>query len=197
MPMSDICKISDGDFFTQTLRVGEITSHSWEYCRQLCVGKKVLHVGCSDYPIFNAQTNMHLYLSKYTSELIGCDTNGIDLMKQHYCGKYYDSIDEVVDAKECFDVILVPNILEHLQNVGLMINALFKIKFKTLFVLVPNYSIYTQSKYENGFFTERIHPDHFAWYSPFTLWNLFQKYTDDCELNFFDNQNMISITINK
>ncbi len=40
---------------------------------------------------------------------------------------------------------------------------------------------------------------HYAWYSPYTLWNLFRKPIEEagatCELNFFDNKNMISILI--
>ena len=192
--------VSAGDFFTQKLKVGEVKEHSHEYCRKLCVGKKVLHIGCSDYPIFDPKTNMHLYLTPpYTSELHGCDPNGIDTLRQHYNGIYYNSISDVVDDKEWYDTILVPNVIEHLVNPGLMAEELFAIKFRTLFVLVPNYSISSQATYENGIFTEKIHPDHFCWYSPYTLYNLFKKPIERTgatfEMNFFDNGNMISILI--
>lgn len=30
------------DFFTQKLKVGDLSTHSWEYCKQLCIDKKVL-----------------------------------------------------------------------------------------------------------------------------------------------------------
>lgn len=191
-----ICKISDGDFFTQKLVVGEVAEHSWEYCKKLSVGKKVLHIGCSDYPIFNKESNMHLYLAAFAKELHGCDIDGIEQLKEHYNGIYFNSIQ---DADREYDVILVPNIIEHLINPGLMVKELFKIKFKQMFVLVPNYSVSNQAIYENGIFTERIHTDHYAWYSPYTLWNLFRKPMEmagaTCEMNFFDNKNMISILI--
>jgi len=189
-------EISAGDFFTQKLQVGDIQTHSWAYCSDLCMDKKVLHIGCSDYPIFNLGTNMHLKLVDFASELHGCDPNGLEELKGYYDGIYFKDIAEV-DRE--YDVVLVPNIIEHLENPGALLKELFKIKFKQMFVLVPNYSIYTQASYQEGVFTERIHPDHFAWYSPYTLWNLFKKYMEalGCtyELNFFDNGSMISILI--
>ena len=192
-----IATVSEGDFFTQTLTVGDVLSHSWEYCRKLSVGKKVLHIGCSDYPIFNPKTNMHLYLTPpCTKELHGCDPNGIKQLQEHYSGTYFNAVEE---ADREYDVILVPNIIEHLTNPGLMVEQLFKIKFKTLFVLVPNYSVSSQATYEKGIFTERIHPDHYAWYSPYTLWNLFRKPIEKanatCAMNFLDDKKMISILI--
>lgn len=193
------CKISDGDFFTQTLKVGENADHSWEYCSKLCKGKVVLHIGCSDYPIFNKDGNLHIHLSNITSRLEGCDTNGIDEMRKHYNGVYYENIESVVSSRQEYDVILMPNIIEHLVNPNQMVEQIFKIKFRELFVLVPNYSVSVQATYENGIFTERIHPDHYAWYSPYTLWNLFKDYIEiskaTCELNFFDSKKMISICI--
>ena len=196
--MREICKISDGDFFTQTLVVGDVLEHSWDYCKFLCKDKKVLHVGCSDYPIFDVSTNLHLKLVDVASELHGCDPNGIDIMRTHYDGVYYKSVDV---AEKDYDVILVPNIIEHLENPGSLIDELFLKDFKKMFILVPNYFISEQATHVDGIFTERIHPDHFAWYSPYTLWNLFRKnidkYNCTCELNFFDNKSMISILISK
>ena len=195
----NICKISDGDFFTQKLKVGNITDHSWEYCIKLCRDKKVLHIGCSDYPLFNPETNMHIYLSKFTKELHGCDPNGIEELREHYDGKYFNDIDQVLEwGRPSYDTILVPNIIEHLKSPGQFVEQLMKIPFKAMFVLVPNYEIYTQSKYEQGIFMERIHPDHYAWYSPYTLYNLFKGHINSsmhAELNFFAGKEMIGLTL--
>ena len=193
--MSEVCKISDGDFFTQTLFVDEYNGHSWEYCKDLCIDKKVLHIGCSDFPFDNSKGTLHGYLSPIANELHGCDINGIEEMKKHYPGIYFNSIDEV---NEQYDVILVPNIIEHLNNPGLFIGKLFDISFNSMFVLVPNCSVIEQSKYDKGVFTEKIHPDHYAWYSPYTLYNLFKPYIQNTEskLIFFDNRNMIGLQIN-
>lgn len=195
------CTVSSGDFFTQKLVVGLVPEHSWLYCKQLSEGKRVLHVGCSDFPIFSKEGNMHIFLSKIASELAGCDINGIDELKGACPGKYYESIDLAVWAGREWDVVLVPNIIEHLPNPGLMVAALFKLNFNKMFVLVPNYTISEQATYADGVWTERIHPDHFAWYSPYTLWKLFSEGIKaggyECEMNFFDQKNMISILISK
>lgn len=195
--MENNVEVSAGDFFTQKLKVGDVTQHSWEYCKDLCRGQKVLHIGCSDYPIFEESTNLHIKLVYVASELHGCDLNGLDVMRKHYDGIYIKHLD-ASDAD--YDIILVPNIIEHLVNPGLMVDELFCINFKKLFVLVPNYFISEQATHIDGIFTERIHPDHYAWYSPYTIWKLFSsklssEYT--FELNFFDNKSMISILISK
>ena len=194
--MNSICETSASDYFTQKLVVGDVATHSWEYCKNLSINKKVLHVGCSDYPIFKKETNMHLYLSAFAKNLHGVDPNGTQKLREHFDGVFYKYIQR---AERDYDVILVPNVIEHLKNPGLLIKQLFLIKFTQMFVLVPNYSISSQATYENGIFTERIHPDHFSWYSPYTLFNLFRKNIEsngmNCELIFFDNKSMISILI--
>ena len=199
---------SDGDFFTQKLAVVATTAHSWDHCKYLSENKKVLHIGCSDWPIFNAKSNMHIYLKPFCNELVGVDINGLQEMQAACPGKYYSSIEELLfctTEKEEWDTVLVPNIIEHLPNPGLMVEALFRLNFKTMFILVPNYKVQEQAIYEDGIFSERIHPDHYAWYSPYTLYNLIKKPIDpttsdhqyEIKMMFFDNQNMISILITK
>lgn len=192
------------NFFKQTLKVGNIESHSWQYCKDLCAGKAVLHIGCSDWPIFSKESNMHLYLAEFCRSLVGVDKKGTDVLKKHYKeGEYFTSTYEAFKHRENYDVILVPNVLEHVRNADRMVKELFEFDFEKMFVLVPNYKVYEQSSYdsEKGEFTEMVHPDHYSWYSPYTLYNLFkyQIESHDCEveLNFFDNQQMISLLITK
>lgn len=188
--------MGEKDFFTQELKVGRVEDHSWLFCQHLCEGRKVLHVGCTDYPIFNPEGNLHIEMGKYAKELHGVDPNGTEELSKRYNGKYFKRLHE---ADSYYDVILVPNVLEHVKDAGLFIQDLFEVKFRTLFVLVPDYSISKQATYDNGIFAERIHPDHYAWYSPYTLLNLFKSQIDrghfTYELNFFDGGNMISILI--
>lgn len=199
MKINEICSVSEGNFYTQKLIVNEVSEHSWEFCKNLCTGKRTLHIGCSDYPIYAGGGNLHTFLSEFCSELVGCDTNGLDILKIEYDGIYYDSIEAVVSTNKTFDVILVPNVIEHLTNPGDMVKALFSIVFKEIFVLVPNYFISSQAKYEKGEFTEMVHPDHFAWYSPYTLLNLFReeivKKDMDCQLVFLGNKDMIGLVM--
>lgn len=190
--------VTQKDFFTQQLRVGLIADHSWAYCKKISEGKKVLHIGCSDWPIFTPDGNMHIYLKPFCRELAGCDINGLPDMNSHCPGRYMSSLDFA--EHEVWDTILVPNIIEHLPNPGAMVGDLMSTRFKTLFVLVPNYKVQEQATYADGIFTEKIHPDHYAWYSPYTLFNLFKshiKTSDTVSMNFFDNQNMISLLIER
>lgn len=196
--MNKIVEVSTPDFFTQKIKVGEVKEHSWVYCEKLCADKKVLHIGCSDFPLFTPEGNLHLHLTKFAKEIHGVDIVGLDELRKYYDGNFFD---DILSADERYDVILVPNIIEHLPNPGDMVNELFLINFQKMFVLVPNYKVFEQSTYENGIFTEKIHPDHFCWYSPYTLYNLFKKEIEaggyEYGMNFFDNQNMISILITK
>ena len=137
-------------------------------------------------------------MSDFAKDLHGCDINGIDECKKYFDGgNYYKSIEDA--GYHEYDVILAPNVIEHLENPGIMIDRLFEIKFKKLFILVPHYAISNQAQYDGQTFTERIHPDHYCWYSPYTLYKLLSKHIEyinaECEMNFFDNQNMISILI--
>ncbi len=190
------------DFFTQKLAVGNIDLHSWSFCKDLCRDKKVLHIGCSDWPIFNPKGNMHIFLSEFCKELHGVDPNGIEELIKHYPeGKYFKNLTEPMLRQTEYDVVLVPNIIEHLVNPGKIVDELFSLNFKKMFVLVPNYKVYEQATYANGIFTEKIHRDHFFWFSPYTLYNLFSKHILEVNaeetMNFFDYQNMVSALITK
>lgn len=186
------------DFFTQQVVVRSSDDHSWAYCANISKDMKVLHVGCSDWPLTSPKDSLHAELQKHCTLLHGADPNDTDIMEKEIGGVYFKT---VAEADNYYDVILVPNVLEHASNAGELIGQLLSKDFKKLFVLVPNYSIYTQAKYNDMIFTERVHPDHVAWYSPYTLLNLFRRYMnkdrDTYELAFFDGGNMISILITR
>ena len=191
--------MSEKDFFTQELKVKNVHEHSWQYCVNLCKGKKVLHVGCSDWPLTDPKNSLHRELQQHCSILHGVDDKDTDKMGKVLGGSYYKNLS---DVKEGYDVIIVPNVLEHVSNAGIFMNTLLNIGFKELFILVPNYSISHEAKYlEDGTFIEKVHPDHVAWYSPYTLSNLVRRYwysTDIIEQTmFFDGTNMVGILITR
>lgn len=203
MELSELCKQSTPDFFTQQLHVKEYPNHTWDYCTDLCKDKTVLHVGCSDWPIFNPATSLHLHLAKHCRLLYGLDPNGTDELKKHLPNsKYFDDTHHIewsYGGNFRADVILIPNVLEHVRDAEYFLEKLFEIQHKEMFILVPNYKISEQGVYENGIFTEKVHPDHYCWYSPYTLLNTVKPFIDstkkEAELLFFDNQSMIGIRI--
>jgi len=197
MKYSEIHKTSDENYFQQNLIVKESGLHTWDYCQGICgINDTILHIGCSDYPF--KEGSMHCYFLKLFKNVIGYDIKGIEKMRELCPGTYFNLIDEMIDIN--FDVVLIPNVVEHIPNPGSFVDEVFKLKFKKLFCIVPTFFISSQTKLEGSNFTEMVHPDHVCWYSPYTLLNLFskqiKKHNDDCELIFFDNKSMVAIEIN-
>jgi hypothetical protein len=147
--------------------------------KPLVEGKKVLHVGCTDYPIFNPKTNLHLKLKDLCSTLHGMDVDseGIEVLKGYYPGKYFESLKK---ADSAYDTILVPETIEHVENIALFLKEINSISAQNYIITGPNCF---HNYFKNGFkkgdkFIEMVHPDHNCWFSPYTLKNAIEKYTN-------------------
>src|SRR3569833_2807194 len=103
-------------FFTQDLNV-EIIENRLDLFKKYCNGKSVLHFGCTDYPIFNPERNLHIHLNTYVDELYGFDIDepGIQTLKKYVDKSYFSSIKEV--GNKYFDVCLIPETIEHVDNI--------------------------------------------------------------------------------
>jgi len=145
-----------------------------------CKGKKVLHIGCVDYPIFNPKNNLHISLSKLTAEIHGSDLNaeGLKILKQYVDQPYFSSLS---DATDSYDVCLIPEVLEHVDNVSLFLKDIEKIDAKLFIITAPN--AFGEFFRNLNFFksgklsAEIVHPDHNCYFSPYTLKNVIQKYS--------------------
>jgi hypothetical protein len=178
-------------FYDQTVELKQLNTDRVEWFISLCKDKKVLHIGCVDWPVFNPESNLHMTLSKHTKELVGVDTNVEGLQDLHaFCGGRY--LTELTTlGKEQFDVVLVPETIEHVLNAGdFMKQLMLFCKFKTLVITAPNAmmtepsKVWNDSKYDKlasgkCLFTEVVHPDHKCWYSPYTLMNLVKTCCDE------------------
>jgi len=145
-----------------------------------CKGKKVLHVGCTDYPIFDPNRNLHITLSKITSQIHGLDSDveGLKILKTYVNQPYFSSAREVTDS---YDVCLVPEVIEHVSDINLFLKEIEKIEASLFIFTAPNafselYSWNKMSCSKNQYI-ESVHPDHNCWFSPFTLQNCIKKYT--------------------
>lgn len=135
-------------------------------------GKRVLHVGCVDYPIFRPETNLHVYLDKFAAELHGCDTavDGIPELQRFVRGPIFGSLDEVVAREERYDAVLVPEVLEHAPDANAFLKQLFRVSARQFIVTAPNFKPqFAQSAYKDDVFEELVHPDHKCYFSPYTL----------------------------
>lgn len=161
----------------------------------LCQGKKVLHVGCNDYPLFNPATNLHLRLYKHCLQLDGFDTDtaGIAGLASLAPGNYFSDINQI---QESYDLLLIPETIEHVDNIRLFLNELSGISFKQCLITAPNAFLPNDNgNYwtTSGSYVEHVHPDHICWFSPATLSACIHKFTDwqVDELLLLDNRCMV------
>ncbi len=147
----------------------------------LCEGRRVLHMGCADSPITDVHNNLHIELQNFAQALDGFDLDekSLDILRPHIRnGRLYSNLEQITGE---YDVVLVPEVIEHVDNVKLFLEQLDKLKFRDLVITAPDafscmhrHFEYNQPASE---FVEIVHPDHNVWYTPYTLYNTLKKYT--------------------
>jgi 2-polyprenyl-3-methyl-5-hydroxy-6-metoxy-1,4-benzoquinol methylase len=153
-----------------------------------CEGKKVLHLGCTDSPVHEQQYERGRLLQQ---KLLGpcAAVTGIDIDPKSLewleatlgTGDY--RLGDIEDATfmspltaEGYEVILLPDVLEHLNNPMAALSNIQLIcnESSRLIVTVPTaYSVKSFMRVVVGH--ELIHPDHVAFYSPYVLTNLLDR----------------------
>jgi hypothetical protein len=170
------------EFFTQRMVV-ENYRDRLPLLRELCAGKDVLHVGCADWPIFDPQNNLHLQLAPIARSIAGLDTDteGLERLRAFHDGRYYTRVAEV---DRPFDVLLVPEVIEHVPNAGEFLTELDRIDFHLALVTGPNALIrppnplwHETYRASGNTLVEFVHPDHKCYYSPYTLRNTIESLT--------------------
>jgi len=156
-----------------------------DFILDFCTGKRVLHVGFADHPFTEERIKdgslLHLQLKKVTSALVGLDNEADAISKyisltgdQDLIDADLSSLDRVGFDSSSFDVVLLGEVLEHLPNPSQIIESMSRIFSSETFFLVtvPNYTSldsFAGSLNEK----ESVHPDHYYYFSPYTLLKLF------------------------
>jgi SAM-dependent methyltransferase len=153
-----------------------------------CRDKQVLHLGCADeghlYERFKRGELMHQRLGAVSKELWGVDIDekGIDYLRCQGFGNLLVGDVCTLDRQQAlrnrfFDVIVVSEVLEHLQNPGFFLEGVkrfMKPGETELIVTVPN-----AFRIDNLFWlfrgVEYVHPDHYYWFSYYTACHLLEK----------------------
>lgn len=170
-------------YFIQRVKVStEIASlKRLDVMRHLCQGKRVLHVGCVDWPITNPANSLHVQLDSACQALDGFDIHpeAFDALRPLARGEFFSRWEQV--DKE-YDLVLVPEVMEHVPDVKGFLEQLNAVKAKSFVITVPD-AFQTRDRhfqYESASstFIEVVHPDHNCWYTPYTLKNVIEKYTD-------------------
>lgn len=148
---------------------------------ELCRGKSVLHLGCTDTPMTEeklaAGRLLHQKLLAVARHVVGVDIDQDALAllrdKGNISDLYAHNIEHLntLPVKEPFDVILAGEVVEHLNNVGAFIDSCVSIlsEHETLILTVPNAFSVKRFLVACVGRTENVHPDHTAYFSPSTL----------------------------
>jgi hypothetical protein len=183
-------------FFLQRLKMAGSLANRMELIGPLVSGKKVLHVGCVDSPIFNPQDNLHLTLTKLAAELHGMDidTAGLANLRQHFEGVYFEDVESCLQHGTHYDIVLVPETIEHVENAAAFLQEVDRIPFDSIMITAPciygwgQFGVLSYREKDEsygpygwllnpGSFIEEVHPDHKYWFSPYTLANLVESST--------------------
>ncbi|TZG24609.1 glycosyltransferase [Sphingomonas montanisoli] len=190
-------------YFVQKVEIStEIaTVNRLELFLNICRGKRVLHVGCADWPITDPATSLHLALEAVCAQLDGVDPHveALAQLEPYVSGRLFGSLDDVTDS---YDVVLVPEVLEHVPNVDDFLKSLERVDASTFFISVPDAFQCRGGHFDyiDGAqtFVEVVHPDHNVWYTPYTFANTIRKYSDlQIEQMWFFNRISILALLSK
>ena len=104
-----------------------------ETIKALCKGKKVLHLGCTNYPYTQDAIDndmlLHFDLEREASSIYGFDFDqaGIDILESHGSKNLFQAdLEHLEDVglDETFDVIIAGEMIEHLNNQGLFLSGI-------------------------------------------------------------------------
>jgi SAM-dependent methyltransferase len=155
-----------------------------EFLKESCAGKKVLHLGCTNYPYTkdSIDNNMllHFEMAAVAKELYGFDFDqaGIDILQKAGVGKLFradlENLAEV-PLDETFEVIIAGEMIEHLSNPGLFLRGIKRFMNHETKLLITTINAYCGMRNViyavrgKGGKNEPVHPDHVAYYSFATL----------------------------
>jgi len=165
-----------------------VFENRFDFFQKICNEKDVIHFGCTDWPIFNPSYNLHIALSKVAKNIHGFDIDieGIENLKKYVNQEYFSNFDELKNRE--YDVCIVPETIEHVDNARIFLEGLSTVNAKVFYITAPN--CFAKKHIERNFygkneFIEVVHPDHNCWYSPYTLKNQIEKYSNLNVTNVF------------
>jgi SAM-dependent methyltransferase len=152
--------------------------------REICTGKRVLHLGCTNYPYTEdaIASNMllHFDLEKVVPDICGIDADreGIDILERHGSKNLVQG--DLEHLENCpldmtFDVIVAGEVIEHVNNPGLFLNGIKRFMNEDSELILTTVNAYCAMRFfyygargRRGK-AEPVHPDHVAYYSYSTL----------------------------
>ena len=182
-PAASALEALHAPYFVQRVNVSDefVGLGRGKVLRDFCAGKRVLHVGCADWPITDLSRSLHLFLDPVCAALDGVDphTEALEMLSPHVKGRLFSSLSEATDS---YDLVLVPEVMEHVANVEEFLAELQGVDAETFLISVPDAFQCRGHHFDylakSQTFVEVVHPDHNVWYTPYTFANTIQKYSD-------------------
>lgn len=159
--------------------------------RDLSRGKRVLHLGCTNWPytLESLKNNMLLHrdLEEIAAKVVGIDADqeGIEVLKDNGSKNLYDAdLEHLEDLQleATFDVIIAGEMIEHLNNPGLFLTGIKRFMNAETQLVLTTINAYCGMRFwlyglrgKRGR-QEFVHPDHVAYYSYATLKLLIERH---------------------
>jgi SAM-dependent methyltransferase len=162
-----------------------------DFIRETCRGKRVLHLGCTNWPYtlesLEKDMLLHRELERIASRVVGIDADeqGIETLR----GQGSDNLHKAdlerlneLDLDETFDVIVAGEMIEHLNNPGLFLAGIKRFMTGETQLVVTTINAYCGMRFwQYGLRGKRgknepVHPDHVAYYSYSTLKLLVERH---------------------
>ena len=157
-----------------------------KFILDFCSGKNVLHLGCADWPFTENRlkdgTWLHSKLTVAASACIGVDLDrdAVVMLKEKH------GIENIIEGNAeklgdlnigGFDVVVAGEIIEHLNNPGLLLESAKTVLRPGGKLLVTTTNAYCLRRFIRiPFGKESIHPDHTCYFSHRTLEALAMRY---------------------
>lgn len=174
-----------GESFSDDLRYRpQIISHRQargDVLTQWVAGRRVLHVGFADHaPLISSRVAdgswLHSRLTQSANTCQGIDINveavalarGLGFENVHALDIFAPDAQNVL-ARWRSDLVLVPDVIEHLPDPAAFLRRLVQCMPEADFVVtVPN-ALALRNAIQAAWGVERINTDHRGWFSPFTV----------------------------
>lgn len=162
-----------------------------EWIIEHCRGKKVLHIGCTDYPVTQSKIEnkemLHQKILAVAKKVVGIDTDreGCEMMRQLMPNEDFivhsaEKLTECEGLKKVpdFDIILAADVFEHLSNPGMFLDGAFELLHDHCRLLITTPQAFSIKRFLPMVFLgyEYVHADHKAYFSLSTMQSILSQH---------------------
>jgi len=155
-----------------------------DFIKEICRGRKVLHLGCTNYPYTgDAIANemlLHFELEKTASEVVGFDLDprGLEILRDKGSSNLFVADLEQLERvpiDDTFEVIVGGEMIEHLSNPGAFLTGIRRFMRADTKLVITTINAYCAMRFliyglrGKGGQNEPVHPDHVSYLSYKTL----------------------------